>query len=123
MAQLTIEIPDSLLEELEPLRSQLPTLLLEWATMLRASRQQVQPPTAYQEVLGFLMAQPTPEDILSFKVSESAQMRLRELLNRNREASLSEDEAFELEGYAQLDQLMQMLKIRAHSVGHQPVKD
>jgi hypothetical protein len=84
MAQLTIEIPDALLPELEQVRS--------------------------------------PQDILSFKVSEVSQGRLKTLLDRNRESELSEDEALELDGYEQLDQLMQMLKIRAYSVVHQTVE-
>jgi hypothetical protein len=84
MAQLTIEIPDALLPELEQVRS--------------------------------------PQDILSFKVSEVAQGRLKTLLDRNREGGLSEDESLELDGYEQLDQLMQMLKIRAYSVVHQTVE-
>jgi hypothetical protein len=113
MAQLTIEVPDALLPKLEPLRSQLPRLLSQWVTAAQTSRQQPMQPTAYQEVLSFLMAQPTPEDILNFKVSDSAQMRLRELLNRHREDGLSEDEAMELDGYEQLDHLMQMLKAEA----------
>jgi hypothetical protein len=103
MAQLTIEVPDALLPKLEPLRSQLPRLLSQWVTAAQTSRQQPMQPTAYQEVLSFLMAQPTPE----------AQMRLRELLNRHREDGLSEDEAMELDGYEQLDHLMQMLKAEA----------
>jgi hypothetical protein len=84
MAQLTIEIPDALLPELEQVRS--------------------------------------PQDILSFKVSEVAQGRLKTLLDRHREGGLSEDESLELDGYEQLDQLMQMLKIRAFSVVHQTVE-
>jgi hypothetical protein len=64
----------------------------------------------------------SPQEILSFKVSEVAQGRLKTLLDRNREGGLSEDESLELDGYEQLDQLMQMLKIRAYSVVHQTVE-
>ena len=65
-----------------------------------------------------MIAQPTLQDILNFKVSEAAQVRLKALLDRNRNGGLSEDESFELDSYEQLDQLMQMLKIRAYSVLH-----
>ncbi|HAZ45706.1 MAG TPA: hypothetical protein DDW76_01120 [Cyanobacteria bacterium UBA11369] len=61
------------------------------------------------------MTQPTPLDIWNFKVSETAQNRLRELLDRNREGSLSENETAELDSYEELDRLMRMLKIRAYS--------
>jgi hypothetical protein len=121
MAQLTIEIPDALLPELEQVRSQLPTLLTQWITASRVVQPEVQQ-TASQEVLSFLMRQPMPQDILSFKVSDVAQGRLKLLLDRNREGGLSEDESLELDGYEQLDQLMQMLKIRAYSVVHQKVE-
>jgi hypothetical protein len=119
MAQLTIEIPDTLLPKLEPLRSQLPGLLSQWVIAAQTSRQHSMQPTAYQEVLSFLVSQPTLQDILSFKVSDSAQMRLRELLNCHREDGLSEDEAIELNGYEQLDQLMQLLKAQAYSAVQQ----
>ncbi|MCX5965253.1 MAG: hypothetical protein NT070_19635 [Cyanobacteria bacterium] len=120
MAQLTIEIPDALLPELEQVRSKLPMLLTQWITASRSVQQNIDQTTS-QEVLSFLMTQPTPQDILNFKVSEKAQTRLKILLDRNCEGGLSEDESFELDGYEQLDQLMQMLKIQAYSVVHQDV--
>jgi predicted XRE-type DNA-binding protein len=122
MAQLTIEIPDALLPELEQVRSQLPMLLTQWITASRVIQPEIQQ-TASQEVLSFLMQQPMPQDILNFKVSDVAQGRLKLLLDRNREGRLSEDESLELDGYEQLDQLIQMLKIRAYSVVHQKVED
>jgi hypothetical protein len=121
MAQLTIEIPDALLPELEQVRSQLPTLLMQWIAASRVVQSDVKQ-TVSQEVLSFLMRQPMPQDILSFKVSEVAQERLKMLLDRNREGGLSEDESLELDSYEQLDQLMQMLKIRAYAVVHQTVE-
>jgi uncharacterized protein YbaP (TraB family) len=123
MAQLTIEIPDALLPEVEQLRSQLPSLMTKWVMASRMVQPEVQQQGASQEVLSFLMAQPTPQDILEFKVSETAQERLRVLLDLNRERELGEDETLELDGYEQLDQLMQMLKIRAYSVLHQKVEN
>lgn len=120
MAQLTIEIPDALLPELEQVRSQLPMLLTQWITASRSVQQDIHQTTS-QEVLSFLMTQPTPQDILNFKVSERAQTRLKIMLDRNCDGGLSEDESFELDGYEQLDQLMQMLKIQAYSVVHQNV--
>ena len=120
MAQLTIEVPDALLPELEQVRSKLPMLLTQWITSARSVQQDIHQTTS-QEVLSFLMTQPTPQDILNFKVSERAQTRLKIMLDRNCDGGLSEDESFELDGYEQLDQLMQMLKIQAYSVVHQKV--
>ena len=117
MAHLTIEIPDALLPELEQVRSQLPLILAQWINSSRSAPKDSHQ-TSSQEVLSFLIAQPTLQDILNFKVSEAAQVRLKALLDRNRNGGLSEDESFELDSYEQLDQLMQMLKIRAYSVLH-----
>ena len=64
MAQLTIEIPDALLTELEPFRSELPSLLNQWAIASRVSSVNIHQ-TAAQEVLNFLMTQPTPQDIFN----------------------------------------------------------
>ena len=120
MAQLTIEIPDALLPELEQVRSQLPLLLSQWITSSRSVPQDSHQ-TPSQEILNFLIAQPTLQDILDFKVSEVAQVRLKILLDHNCNGGLSEDESFELDGYEHLDQLMQMLKIRAYSVLHRKI--
>ncbi len=59
MAQLTIEIPDALLPELEQLRSQLPLLLTQWVKASRTTSPELS--TAHQEVLSFLLAQPTTQ--------------------------------------------------------------
>ncbi|NJM44981.1 MAG: hypothetical protein HC860_01510 [Alkalinema sp. RU_4_3] len=54
----------------------------------RRVQPEVQQQGASQEVLSFLMTQPTPQDILEFRVSEVAQARLRLLLDRNCEGAL-----------------------------------
>lgn len=79
----------------------------------------VEPPaTTYQEVLDFLVSQPTSAQILEYKVSESAQLRLQNLLEKNLESALSASETSELDLYEQLDSLMAMLKIRAYVAIH-----
>jgi hypothetical protein len=52
--------------------------------------------------------------IVQFKVSDSAQLCLRELLERNKKGRLNEDKMAELDSYEQLDQLMQGLKAQAY---------
>lgn len=39
-------------------------------------------PAVYQEVLDFLIKRPTPEEIMTFKVSSQAQTRLQALLEK-----------------------------------------
>jgi hypothetical protein len=127
MVQITIDVPDELAQRLEPFQdklSQLFTRLIS-ATLPRLKASElgltavaVEPPVIYQEVLDFLVSQPTSDQILGYKVSESAQLRLQTLLEKNREAALSASETSELNLYEQLDSLMTMLKIRAYASTH-----
>ena len=66
------------------------------------------------EIVDFLLSQPTPEQIVHLQASESAQERLRYLLDGNRQNTLNDAERAELEAYIQLDNLVARLKIRAH---------
>ena len=65
------------------------------------------------EVLSFLLSAPTPEDVIAFHASETAQMRLRYLLDANRNGTLSDMERAELDEASQIDHLMILLKAKA----------
>jgi hypothetical protein len=65
------------------------------------------------EILNFLAAGATPEQILAFKPSNAVQARASELLERNRRVKLNEAETAELEELARMNHFMMMLKIRA----------
>jgi hypothetical protein len=119
MAELIIQVPDELAQRLEPLRSQLPDLLVQ---LLDSTRESSEPslasnspetPQAYLEVLDFLMTRPTLQDVVAFKVSSTAQERLRSLLAKNREGIITDSEMAELESYEQLEHLMILMKARA----------
>ena len=123
MATITLQIPDELAQRLEPLQNRLPELLWQ---LLEVTKQPttIQPesktntadiPAVYREVLDFLIETPTPQDIVSFKVSQNAQTRLQNLLDKNREATLTPMEIAELDVYEQLEHLMILLKARAYS--------
>jgi len=123
MAELTIQIPDELAQRLEPLQNRLPELLwrlLDFDNLLSTSQPTVLAETTdiaavYQEVLDFLIKRPTPEEIMTFKVSLPAQTRLQALLEKNRSATLSSMELAELDVYEQLEHMMILLKARAYS--------
>lgn len=123
MAELTIHISDELAQRLEPLRNRLPELLSQLldspnpsaASLAIATANLQEVPQAYLEVLDFLVASSTPQDIVSFKVSLAAQNRLRLLLDKNREGTLSDSEVAELDVYEQLEHLMILIKARAIS--------
>ncbi len=71
---------------------------------------------AYVEVLDFLAGDPSLQEIMSFKVSEDAQDRLRELLDKNREDRLTNAEEAELNLYEQIEHVMILLKAHAHAL-------
>jgi len=68
------------------------------------------------EVLDFLVSSPSPEQILSIHPSESAQERLRYLLDASRNNALSDMERVELDSAMQLEHLMRRLKLRAREI-------
>ncbi|MBE2268138.1 MAG: hypothetical protein IAE80_07875 [Anaerolinea sp.] len=69
--------------------------------------------TPADEVYEFLLSQPTPEQVVNLQASETAQERLRYLLDGNRNNTLNDAERAELEAYLQLDNFVAQLKIRA----------
>ena len=124
MAKLTLDVPDELMQQLQPLRDRLPELL---TLLVRAipSKAEAAPlsgagvtetPLAYAEVLDFLLTRPTPQEIIAFKVSAVAQARICLLLDKNREEALSATEVAELDVYEQLEHLMILLKAKAYTV-------
>ena len=121
MAELTIQISDELAQRLEPLQNRLPELLwqlldvanLPSISQLTIPTETIDIPPVYQEVLDFLIKRPTPEEIIAFKVSPQAQMRLSELLEKNRSATLNPMQLAELDVYEQLEHMIILLKARA----------
>ena len=124
MAQLTIDISDELAQKLAPFQNQLSeifanliaTSLLDKLvpkTEVLTDQEFLISPT-YLEILDFLINRPTSKQITNFKVSEESQIRLQELLQKNRETDLNHSEILELNFYEQLDTLMTMMKVRAY---------
>jgi len=68
---------------------------------------------AYEEIVDFIAAGTTPEDVISFRPSEAAQERVADLLAREKEAELSPAERSELDHYMQIEHLMRLAKARA----------
>jgi hypothetical protein len=120
MAQILIDIPDALAEQLTPFQSQFSELFTRLVATPLLGQSLSAPPSdktvgTYQEILDFLVSRPTPEQIVSFKISETSQNRLQILLQKNRELTLTDAETSELNLSEQLDTLMQFLKIRVRA--------
>lgn len=67
-----------------------------------------------EEILTFLMSSPTPQEILGFHASEAAQARLRDLLDRNRNGTLTPEERAELDEASHMNHFVILLKAKAH---------
>jgi hypothetical protein len=71
------------------------------------------PPRAYEEIIDFLAAGTSPDDLAAFHPSETAKERDTVLVAREKSTGLSPDEQSELDHYQQLEHLMRLAKARA----------
>lgn len=68
---------------------------------------------AYDEVVSFFARGPSPDEIAAFRLSDATVERVRDLLRKNSEGTLTHDEADELDQCVQLDQLVLLIRSRA----------
>ncbi len=68
---------------------------------------------AYEEVVDFIAAGSDAAGVVEFRPSEAATRRVAELVEREKEDSLTADERSELDHYLQLEHLMRLAKARA----------
>ena len=68
---------------------------------------------SYAEIIDLFARGASSAEVLAFRPSQETQERVRELLERNAAAELTEEEAAELECFGQLEHLMQLVKARA----------
>jgi hypothetical protein len=125
MVELTIRVSNDVARRLEPIRDRLPELLAQIAEAQLSHLpsadsspgviRSADVASAYAEVINFLVTSPTPQEIVTFKISPEAQARLRTLLDRNREGTLTDAEQAELDLYEQIEHMMILLKARAHA--------
>lgn len=118
MTTITIEVPDELAIQLDP---QTMSMLVRELVTRQTARQLTrgadaqQPVPIYREITAFLASSPVTEQIVAFKISSVAQDRLEYLLDTQREAMLSPEEAAELDTYLQLSDWLAILKARART--------
>ena len=70
---------------------------------------------AYQEIVDFIAAGMTPQDLIDFCPSEDAKERIADLIHREKTAGLTSEETAELNHCLQLEHLMRLAKSRARS--------
>lgn len=68
---------------------------------------------AYEELIDFIAAGTTPDNIVAFRPSDETKQRVADLLRREKTTELTPDELSELDRYMQLEHLMRLAKARA----------
>jgi hypothetical protein len=71
------------------------------------------PETLFDEILDFLAASPTAEQLVQYQPPTALQQRLSELLDKNRSSRLSNDEQSELDEFLRMNRFMSRLKLKA----------
>jgi hypothetical protein len=69
--------------------------------------------TLIDEITDFLLTAPNLEQILAFKYSDRLNQRLEDLLERNKQEALSDDERKEVEEFLVLNNLLAIIKAKA----------
>lgn len=113
MAQMTMQVPEELAKQLQPIRAWLPTIielsLIKFKTLATIPA---------SEIIEFLSSNPSPQEIINYHASEQVQMRLQRLLALNEAGMLSESEHLELDELQKLEHVIIMLKSRIAAQSH-----
>ena len=113
MTTIILEVPDELATRIRTLREPLPDLL---ARTLNGEANVLHSATThpvYQEMMDFLAKRPTPQQIITFRISDAGQERLSDLLEKNREEGLTVAENAELDVYELVHHSFIRLKAQA----------
>jgi hypothetical protein len=76
-------------------------------------------PTVTEEVAEFLARGPSADEIAGYRISERAQERVRVLMERNDEGTLTPEESAELDVFTLIDQLFTLIRARRASQAHE----
>lgn len=66
-----------------------------------------------QQFFELLIENPSPKEILAFRVSENDQSRITRLLDRNNSGTLSYEENYELLRFVELEHMITTAKVKA----------
>jgi hypothetical protein len=69
-------------------------------------------PPVYDDLVELLANSAKPEELLSFQLSNDKQRRLDQLLAKNRDGTLSQQESSELDAFEQFEHVVRLLKAR-----------
>jgi len=69
-------------------------------------------PPVYDDLVNLLARSAPPDDLMSFQLSSAKQLRLDDLLDRNRAGTLTPAESAELDTFEQFEHVVRLLKAR-----------
>lgn len=75
--------------------------------------QNVPEQTVFDVITDFLSSAPELKEIAEYRLPESLQHRAHELLDKNRDGTLSADERVEMEEFRHIDHLLTLMKAKA----------
>lgn len=109
--EITLDIPDELATQLTGLEGQLPEILKIGLDKLHSQSQSGF--EDFSDVLEVLVGFPTPEEVLALRPSKKLQLRIDELLEKNRTDGLLPEEQKEWDQYEYLEHLIRLAKANA----------
>ena len=68
--------------------------------------------SVFSEITDFLATNPTPEDIIAYRLPDDLQARAHELLELNGEGELADEEREEMFDFVRVDEMMSLLKAK-----------
>ena len=68
---------------------------------------------AYEEIVDFIAAGASPDNLIAFRPSDETRQRVADLIEREKIEGLSTAEQSELDHYLQLEHIMRLVKARA----------
>ena len=69
-------------------------------------------PAIYDDLLDLLAESADARRVLTFRLSDEKQARLDDLLEKNRQGTVTDDEAAELDAYERFEHVVRLLKAR-----------
>lgn len=70
----------------------------------------------YMELVDFVARGSTPEEVANFRPSPEAQKRVAELLQKQRESRLTDEETSELDGFVQIEHILGLARAKAQLI-------
>ena len=105
MVELTLQIPNSLAQQIQPITNWLPTIIELSVANFKSSHVK----KASDDLIAFLSNNPTSTKVLKYKISDKSQKKVSELLSANGERTLNSSEEKELDEWEKFNNICVML--------------